>query len=295
MEVEIKEDSNPFLARVIITNEWKGKPEEARKLLECILEKWPTGKRVKFILTCGGFVEFEWPKDVSSQDIGDNKYPSDKVVEALVNKAEKYARFVLSKGLGKDLSNYTDYITLGIDSHKAKISTTRNYITKPHIELVSLIDVRNNKSCWTGKSYPTTKQERGLVRISNLEAHFVELKNLGKVMILGCHDLNMFNNRNWKNTGKWRKEIKTRFRALAKKENPFCVLHHPHTTVNVRTWLNAWGSLRKELQSVEQYAGVGRYYECDKERLKWDALGDVRRATRSERTDTIDFVVRART
>ena len=110
-------------------------------------------------------------------------------------------------------------------------------------------------------------------------------------MILGCHDLNMFSNRNWKKTGEWRKEIKTEFRTLAKKEKPIYVLHHPHTTVNVRTWLNAWSSLRKMIPTVEQYAGAGRYYEPDKEPSRWDKLDDVLKTTKCERTDTIDFIV----
>jgi len=51
------------------------------------------------------------------------------------------------------LRGVTDYITLGVDSYKEKISTTQNYINpKPHIELVFLVDLKNNKFYWAGKS-----------------------------------------------------------------------------------------------------------------------------------------------
>jgi len=95
------------------------------------------------------------------------------------------------------LREVTDYITLGVDSYKEKISTTRNYINQPHIELVFLVDLKNNKFYWTGKSYPASGQQNGLVRITDLKSHFLDL-NVGKLMILGCHDLMMFSNRNWK-------------------------------------------------------------------------------------------------
>lgn len=289
-KIEIKEEQNPVLARVIIASRWKGKPEEAKSLLEDIHEKWPSGKRVKFLLTCGGFIQFNWLKGISRWATGNNKH-SNRAVETLSKEAEKYANFVLSDGLDDKLRQLTDFITLGIDSYKEKISTTQNYISQPHIELVFLINLKNKKFYWTGKSYPTTRQQDGLVRNCNLSNHFIELENVGKVMILGCHDLNMFSNRNWKKTGEWRREIKTKFRTLAKKEKPIYVLHHPHTTVNVRTWLNAWSSLKKMIPTVEECAGAGRYYEPDKEPSKWDKLDDVLKTTKSERTDTVDFIV----
>ena len=210
-------------------------------------------------------------------------------MNTLVEEAEKCARFILSGGLGEKLKEATDYITLGIDSYKEKISTTQNYISYPHIELIFLFDLRNNKFYWTGKSYPTSNQENGLVRIVDYRTHFVDLEDVGRVMILGCHDLSIFNNRNWKGMGKWRKGIKTNFRELAKRMEPVCVLHHPHTTVKTQTWLNAWHLLRKTLPSVEQYAGAGRYYEPDRERSKWDALNDVLKSTKCG--TTIDFSV----
>lgn len=145
------------------------------------------------------------------------------------------------------LKQLTDYVTLGIDSSKEKTSTTQNYIGQPHVELVFLIDLRTNNLYWTGKSYPTANQQNGLVRISNLKTHFFDL-DIGNVMLLGCHDLAIFNPRS-KNAKGWRKQVNRNFKELANTEQSTCVLRHPHTTVKRRTWLNAWNCLNKKLPS----------------------------------------------
>ena len=254
-EVEVREESNPSIARVIITGEWEGNPIEAKQLLEDIYERWPEGRKVRFLITCGGFVQFDWPEFISWNDIGDNKNPSNDVVTKLVAKAEECAKSVLSEDLCNKLTELTDYITLGIDSFKEKISTTQNYISQPHIELVFLKDLRQDKLYWTGKSYPTPAQQNGLVRIANLKTHFFDL-DIEKVMILGCHDLSIFNPRS-KNAKGWRRKVNDDFKELAKKEGPIHVLQHPHTTVKRRAWLNAWSCLRKTLPSV----AICRFWE----------------------------------
>lgn len=285
-EVNIREDDDPFIARIIIIGFWRGDPLEAKNILNKVCEVWPINKRVKILITCGGFIEFGWPKNITRKDIGDNKNPNEKAVEELIRIAEEKLKKVLDDKLMDKLSQFTDYITIGIDSSKEKISTTYNYIGNLHIELVCVIDLKNKEFYWTGKSYPTSKQENGLVRITDLESHFIDLKNVGKVMILGCHDLNLFNNRNLKGTGEWRKSIKFKFRELAKKEKPKVVLHHPHTTESRRVWINGWNGLIREIKSVEIYAGAGRcpHVECEY------VLNDILLSTK--RGGTLDFIIK---
>ena len=228
----------------------------------------------------------------------------------LIAKAKECINSVLNKDLCRKLSEVTDYITLGvdsfkekiseseaaldivkmesIDSFKKKISTTKN-INQPHIELVFLKDLRQDKLYWTGKSYPTIAQEKNLIRIADLETHFLDL-DIGKVMILGCHDLTIFNPRS-KNAKNWRRDVNDEFKKLTEKKKPIYVLQHPHTTVKKRTWLNAWSGLRKTLPYVYvQYAGAGRYHESDRECSKWDDLETVLKDTKN--TFTIDFICR---
>lgn len=282
--IQVREDFNPFIARIIIAGKWEGNIKEARKLLDDIYKKWPKGKKVKFIITCGGFIQFDWPRFLSLEDIGDNKNPNKKALDILVKEAETYVRFILNGSLGQKLAECADYITLGIDSYKELISTTQNYISQPHIELVFLVDLKTGKLYWTGKSYPTPSQERGLIRIPDTKRHFFDL-DVGKVMILGCHDLTIFNDRNWEKTGKRRKEIKNEFRNTTKKERPDIVLQHPHTTDSVQTWAAAWAGLKKLLPEI-RYASAGRYYKPEGERSKLERVLE-----KTKNVGSIDFVV----
>ena len=150
-----------------------------------------------------------------------------------------------------------------------------------------LVDLRNNKFYWTGKSYPTSNQQNGLIRITDLKTHFFSL-DVGKVMILGCHDLTVFNPRS-KNAKGWRKDVNEKFKKTAKEEEPQIVLQHPHTTVKVRTWYNAWSYLKKTLPSVKKYASAGRYYESKRKPSDYDRIDDVLAYTKCG--DTIDFIV----
>lgn len=285
-EIEVRQDPNPFLARVIIADEWEGSPEEAKSLIENICKKWPKDRKVKFLITCGGFIQFDWPESISWEC---NIYPNENSLKKLLKEAEILAKNFLNCGLDKKLNKFTDYITLGIDTYKDKISTTKNHIKQPHIELVFLVDLKNNKFYWTGKSYPTPAQQSGLLRIANLKTHFFDL-DIGKVMILGCHDLTIFNPRS-ENAKGWREKTNKEFRELAIKEKPEIVLQHPHTTVKKKTWLNAWNCLIKTLPSVNHYAGSGRYYESDRDLSEWDTLEDVLKSTKN--TSTIDFIIQS--
>jgi len=277
-DINVSEDSNPTFARVIIARQWDGDLDEAKNILKQICVKWPKGKKVKFILTCGGFMQFDWPKSISQSDIGNNKSPNTSAVNKLIKEAENYANKLLDNTLTEKLSMVADYITLGLDSDNGQLQ----------VELVCLFDLTKRRFYWTGKSYPTNSQERKLVRISDLKTHFFDLNGLETVMVLGCHDLNMFNNRNWNNTGEWRKNIKKDFRELTKRNKPVMVLHHPHTTVKKRTWSAPLSNMRNIIPSTSKYASAGRYHGADQKKSDYDDLNDVLQKTKN--TDTIDFI-----
>jgi len=163
----------------------------------------------------------------------------------------------------------TDYITLGVDSFKAVISKTSNFIREPHTELIFLIDLKNNIYYRTGKSYPTSNQEKYIIDVEDFNSHFFDLSDVGNVMILGCHDLTLFNNRNWAKTGEVRKQKKEQFRKLTEHKKPCCVIHHPHTTVKKQTWSNSWNRMKKTLPSLKRMISTGKYHENDYDRSKW--------------------------
>lgn len=56
----------PFvLARIIADGAWRGDVASARALLAEICSKWPEGKRVQCLTTCGAFLRFDWPANAS--------------------------------------------------------------------------------------------------------------------------------------------------------------------------------------------------------------------------------------
>jgi hypothetical protein len=286
--ITVRKDPTPYLARVILNREWKGDLHEARGVLKQICEKWPENNKVKFILTPGGFLQFAWPEDLTADRIGDNKNPEKEAINYLIEEARKCVNNVISNGLSDFLGKNTDYITFGVDSYKEKISTTQNYIGKSHVELVVLVDLKNQKVYWTGKSYPTSRQENGLVRIEDLSTHFFDLEGIGRTMLLGCHDLTVFNPRSKNATG-WRLKVNHDFNKMAQDQKPACVLHHPHTTVNRLTWLNAWRHLSRTLPSVKHYAGAGVYFEPNRPKSKWSSIDEVLGVTK--KGGTLDFLV----
>lgn len=275
-----KENINASIARIILKGEWEGDEIKAREIFKNIYKKWPKDKKVKFLITCGGFLQFEWPQSISQFDIGDNKFPKSNIVDILIKEAEKCVRNVINSDVRNKLIKVTDYLTLGIDSYKNEFNSK-----EPHIELVCLIDLRNNNIYWTGKSYPMVSQQNGLIRIADLKSHFLNIKDIGKLMILGCHDLTIFNPRTKCAKG-WREKENKKFQIMTEKEKPRIVLQHPHSTDSIRTWASAWTGLKRIAPMIEKYASAGRYFNCEGER---DDLTDILKKTRYG--DTIDFIV----
>jgi hypothetical protein len=247
----------PRLARIVIDGPWGGEIDLARVLLLDVFEKWPEKVgRVTAIATCGAFVRFEWPSSIPRQQ--DNRFPREEAGEELDRSARRRCEELVSGGLREKLAQRADYLTIGIDTHKAKISVTQSHIPCNHAELVYVADLRSGALYFTGKSYPTSGQEKGLLRITDLKTHFTDL-NGQSALILGCHDLTIFNPRSDATARGWRADVKKAFKKIASCRQPAIVLHHPHTTVKRLTWQHAWEGLHRELSSVRSYLGTGCY------------------------------------
>ena len=84
-QINMTRSSNAIIGRIIIAEPWEGRPEEAKRLLEIIQKEWPKDRRVKFLITCGGFIQFEWPKHIGWKEIGDdNRDPKKEAVEIIL-------------------------------------------------------------------------------------------------------------------------------------------------------------------------------------------------------------------
>jgi hypothetical protein len=233
-QIKIRSEPTARLGRIIVASKWQGDVPAARRLLKEVCLAWPHDLKVDCLVTCGAFLRFEWPTFLPT--VNDYLHPEPADVDVLLKEAQLACDSLLGPELAARLAQRARYLTIGVDSPpQNKITTTRNRITAPHVELVCVVDLQAQRpqSYWTGKSYPTSAQADKLVRIGQLQTHFLNLE-IGKVMVLGCHDLTMFNPRAWANAEGWRKDTLNQFRRTAKRECPVIVLHHPHTTVKRR-------------------------------------------------------------
>lgn len=254
--LKFKSEEDGSTARVVIVGGWTGDVNCAHNLLLDICRQWPSGYKVKYLVTCGGFMRFSWPPVPAMKR---RHYFEPDYVNILVTTAQRCCDSLLDDGLLAKLGNCTRYLTIGIDSEEAPGNQRR-----PHIELVTLLDLQRHQWYWTGKSYPTVSQEAGLIRITDLQTHFLDLEG-ERVMILGCHDLNIFSPRAQATTkNEWRKEIRERMLSLTKKYEPIRVLHHPHKTDSVKTWKIAISGLLKSVPSVKEFVSAGIWYRENK-------------------------------
>ncbi|MGA9141674.1 MAG: hypothetical protein WBZ29_15725 [Methanocella sp.] len=252
-DVKARIEDDASIARVFIAGEWQGDPEEAGALLETICRRWPKQEKVDFLVLCGGFLQFRWPDRLKRWDIGDNLYPSKDTVNLLYKEAEKCFRPVFDGRMRAKLRRFAGCVTFGIDSHYFRDSWW-----DPHVELVFALDLHSGEAWPTGKSYPNPRQQQGLVRIADLESHFIRAGGRD-VVLLSCHDLSLFSPRSYHNARGWRRETIERFRQMARERRPELLIWHPHKSDTPRTWIPGLGGLRKELPGIN-YAGAGMYY-----------------------------------
>jgi hypothetical protein len=131
-----------------------------------------------------------------------------------------------------------------------------------HVELVAIVDVvRGQVIRWTGKSYPTGYQEDSLLQVAALGSHLLRVAG-ERVLVLGCHDLNMFSPRARANQdpGGQRRVRCDAMVEIVERFRPTVVLQHPHSTDTPRIWRMPWLSLLAEAPEVKAWAsGIGYY------------------------------------
>ncbi|MGE5465317.1 MAG: hypothetical protein ACM3PB_00285 [Betaproteobacteria bacterium] len=251
--VTVAGENDACLARLFVKGEWQGDAEEAGALLNAVCDRWPAGRRVVFIALFSRFQQFHWPEGIRRWDVGDNLNPSPDLMGRLFDEGERCLRSVFTPEMCGRLRRFTRYVTLGADSHYF-----RDSYYDPHAELVFAIDLESGRLWRTGKSYPNPRQEHGLIRVADLESHFVEMGGI-QVMLLSCHDLNLFSPRSYHNARGWRRETIERFRQMAGERRPELMLWHPHKSDTPRTWISGLSGLRKERPGID-YAGAGIYH-----------------------------------
>jgi hypothetical protein len=268
------------IGRVVVRGPANLKPQNAEQLLlEVLKKRWPGKTLVEFLVTPGGFLQHK----IDSRQ-GNRGWASTlNDIKPFIKAAEGVVLQTLTKRVFLAADGKAKFLTIGVDV---------NVKDGTRAELVSIVDVGKRAVIrWTGKSYPTSYEERTLVQVADLQTHFSILGNQ-RVMVLGCHDLNMFSPRGEKTQnakGNRRRRCK-KMRALAKRFRPTIVLHHPHTTDTPLIWRQSWASIHKhKLPTVSAWASGICYHNGRKRRRA--PLDDVLTGTRSHADPVVDIVI----
>ena len=270
----------PLIGRVVVRGQPGAPADGEAMLLDVLTNRWSQGLHVKFLITPGGFVVAPFPTNWSG-GIGWGSMPSD--LAALRARADRALTQTVTDRVLKAAEGKIDVLTIGIDLLRDD--------HQEHAELVAVYELARRRVFWTGKSYPTSSQERHLVQVVELKTHLLELAN-ERVLVLGCHDLNMFSPRGWANQsrGGVRRQRCEQMRKLVRQFAPTIVLQHPHSTDTPNIWRHAWAELARELPRVMAWAsGIGYHRWGQRPRA---SLRDVLAATQGGEP-SIDFVVSA--
>ena len=286
--------NNPLIVRIVVNG---SPPLDVSGVQKMLLQAFSNDSRkgkATFVITPGGFIQAQFPRNYDGKR-GWNSRPSD--FRKLIPHAQKAVENVVTTEVLKVIRRRADFLTVGIDLNYDKGKHKMDGEPRDtHAELIAVVKtVSGEITHWTGKSYPTRSQETTLVHETDLRSHLFRCGN-ERVLILGCHDLNMFSNRgyvNQKPNGPRRKRC-NRMRKLVREFKPTIVLHHPHSTDSPRIWSTAWsGALqflpRERNGQIHSYAsGIAYYNTLENPRRK---LCDVRTGTRCCDNHVLDIVV----
>ncbi len=268
------------VVRIVVHGKPASSPRTAGEMLLEAFENWPISSRAKFTITPGGFIVGDFPPRWSGGLAWDS---SSDDLNALIRVAKPLVGACVTKKALAAANVRTRVLTIGVDL----ISDAQ------HAELVAVIDCDSGEIVrWTGKSYPTGNQAALLVQVSDVETHLLKIAN-EKVLVLGCHDLNMFSARaraNQSPNGVRRRRCDAMAKATVRFK-PTIVLQHPHSTDTPNIWRMPWSCLARDYPTVRVYAsGIGYFRWRGKPRRP---LREVLAGTRSE-TGVLDVVVMSR-
>jgi len=194
----------------------------------------------------------------------------------VVDKAEQFMRNFLTGDLIQIISRKADFVTFGVDIFD-NVGICDYYNRKnlkkfeKHVELVSTFDTKQQKfTCWTGKSYPYDDvQKNTLLYCRDIESHF-QYFGQTPVLVLGCHDLNIFSSRSLKSSKPttYKGKLIAEMQKKCDEFKPQMVLHHPHTTDSLLIWNKAWSGVRKFIPSVKMYSS-GIHYQYIKDGVNY--------------------------
>ncbi|MCY4012270.1 MAG: hypothetical protein OXG82_06090 [Gammaproteobacteria bacterium] len=274
------------VARIVVdgaparTNRRGSNVAGARRMLLQARAHRTWGKPASFAMTPGGFLQYPFPADYAGRRGWRSR---DHDFRALARWAQAAVDEFLTPRVLAAARPAADYLTLGVDLHNDVWKGEALRTAGLAAELVAIVETASAATVhWTGKSYPTPSQERMLVREPDLDSHRFECRH-GRILVLGCHDLNMFSNRSRSRLrpGTPRSVCWHEMNRLAGEFAPTAILHHPHSTDSRQIWSVGWSGARRLLPTGADgrphvWASAIAYYNRHGAR---QALGDVLEAT----------------
>jgi len=273
------------IARIVVDGrhyDRNGSPKISKliKVVERFIKKAHGKQEYKFVVTAGGFLNFDLPEHLQIDMV--QEQAEKKLVNCFCDAAECEIHSFFNK-MGKELfqklQSICKYMTIGIDGY--------NYPTNNQsIELVGLFDLKKKKVIrWTGKFYPTENQKKRLIKINDWNKHFIKVGG-DNVIILGCHDLNVFNARGQAKAKGERRRKANKFKRLSKEFEPDIILQHPHTTHSPNVWLQGWAGVNKEFPNLKHYASGINYQPNNK-----GVIRPIEKVLdKTKKGDVVDFV-----
>lgn len=270
-KVEVKHPTEPTLGRIVIASKWDGEITTAKQLLHKVCDAWPDVQRLDCLITPAAFLDIYWVNP--SIHVDKPREPAKGVLDRFITKAQEQCDLLLQDvDLRQKLKSHTRYLGIGIDITLCKDENQKLMLINqssvkkkkkgskypPHAEMVAIFDLKDGTYQWTGKSFPRTRQENHLIRCKDLDSHFMGLE-IGKTLVLCCHDLVVFSNRGKKNTkaDSWRQNIREDFRKKAREKSTEIVLHFYHEAKSSLTWIFEWTELLRISTHIDKYIGNG--------------------------------------
>jgi hypothetical protein len=232
---------------------------------------------VRYLVTPAGFFEPRSPRELGLRHGWETKQGDFDIVRRLAAEgvtpqlADAFAR---ARG-------HVDYLVVGADvhglGHRAYGETALVYDVATKAPVAS-----------TGKSYPTTEQERKLIRNPDARGHVLDLGG-ETVAVFVCHDLQAWSPRGASSRGAVRAAVAGDLDQALRDARPTAVLHLPHTTHTPRTWMNPWAAIKRILPGAA-WASAIKYRNGD-HRPEAPLGPELLASTRSGSGEVLDIVL----
>ncbi|HSW42760.1 MAG TPA: hypothetical protein VLM76_09650 [Patescibacteria group bacterium] len=191
------------------------------------------------------------------------------------------ASWFVSSDIFERASGRVDYLVVGADVHGLG--------DHAYGETALVYDLATRELVGsTGKTYPTTEQERRLVRNRDASGHVLDVGG-EQVAVLVCHDLQAWSPRGTASRGRLRTSVAAELDTALRDARPTTVLHLPHTTHSAQTWSSSWAEIERILPGVTWASAIK--YRKGHERPPVPLGSELLDRTRSASSEVLDIVL----